>query len=197
MTGKTHDLASTTALILFVLFAPEYFGFVLPVMTLPTAVVAFGANFIGGLFPDIDQPTSDFWDNFRFGPLVAKVICPAIGGHRHLSHSLLGLALTGGGLKLLFEALSPLILIDFVPVWWAFMIGVVSHLATDIITKDGLPLLWPLKWRFGIPPIKALRIRAGSFMENLVIFPGLLLYTFYLIYTHQDKVLFLLKNIVK
>ncbi len=77
------------------------------------------------------------------------------------------------------------------------MIGVVSHLATDIITKDGLPLLWPLKWRFGIPPIKALRIRAGSFMENLVIFPGLLLYTFYLIYTHQDKVLFLLKNIVK
>lgn len=192
MTGKTHDLASTTALVLALIYAP-----VLPVMSLPTAVVAFGANFLGGLFPDIDQPTSDFWDNFRFGPIIAKVFCPAIGGHRHISHSLVGLVLTGLLAQGVFRLLAPIVLIDFEPVWWAFMIGVVSHYATDSITKDGLPLLWPFKWRFGLPPIKALRMRGGGFLENFVVFPGLLIYTGYLLYQYQERVLSFLHNNIR
>ncbi|HYD35619.1 MAG TPA: metal-dependent hydrolase [Vitreimonas sp.] len=188
MTGKTHDLAAFTSLVLVIIALPA-----LPVMSFPTAVVAFGANFVGGLFPDIDQPTSDFWDNFRLGPYVAKVICPALGGHRHISHSLLGLILIGVFSDFILYQLSSIILIDMNIVWWSFMIGVASHIVTDLPTKAGVPLLWPFKWKFGIPPVRALRFESGEFVENWIVFPSLLLFTGYLLFLHQDKFLALLK----
>lgn len=184
MTGRTHDLAAFTGLVIAIIWLPQ-----LPEMSLATAVTAFGANFIGGLFPDIDQPTSDFWDNFRLGPFIAKIVCPAFGGHRHFSHSLIGLVVIGGAIKLLLSLLATIILIDMEIVWYAFMIGMVSHLITDFLTKDGLPLLWPLKWKFGFPPFRFMRFESGKLVESLVIFPGLLLLTGYLIYQHQTKIL--------
>lgn len=184
MTGRTHDLAAFTALVLAVVYTPH-----IPDMSIPTAVAAFGANFMGGLFPDIDQPTSRFWDEFRLGPLVAKVVCPALGGHRHISHSLLGLVLIGWGSKMFLQLLGHIVLINMDVVWFAFMIGVVSHLIMDLFTKEGLPLLWPLSWKFGVPPIKLLRIETGKLVEKLVVFPGLFLFTAYLIYLHQTKLL--------
>jgi len=184
MTGRTHDVAAFTGLVTAFIFVPQ-----LPEMTLATAVVAFGANFIGGLFPDIDQPTSDFWDNFRWGPFMAKIICPAFGGHRHFSHSLIGLVLIGGTIKLFLNLLSSIVLIDMEIVWYAFMIGMVSHFITDFLTKDGLPLLWPLKFKFGFPPFQFLRMRSGSWMESVVVFPGLLVVTGYLIFLYQSKFL--------
>lgn len=194
MTGRTHDLAAFTALVLVFVYLPE-----LPVITLSTAVAVFGANFIGGLFPDIDQPTSDFWDNFRLGPFVAKVVCPALGGHRHFSHSVVGLFLIGSGSKFLLEFLAPFINLplDMQIIWYGFMIGMVSHILMDMPTKAGVPLLWPFKWNFGIPPFKALRINSGKFVENMVIFPGLLVVTGYIIYLHQDKVLLFLRQYLK
>ena len=52
MTGRTHDLAAFTALTYVVATQP------LPEMKLSTVLVALSANFIGGLGPDIDQPTA-------------------------------------------------------------------------------------------------------------------------------------------
>ncbi len=184
MTGRTHDLAAFTALTAVFVYLPA-----LPTMSLATAVAAFGANFIGGLFPDIDQPTSDLWDNFRLGPFIAKVICPALGGHRHISHSFLGLLIIGFGTHFFLELLGNIVLIDMNIVWLSFMIGVISHIITDLPTKAGVPLLWPLKYKFGLPPIKALRFESGSWVENLVVFPGFLLVCGWLIYTHQTRVL--------
>ena len=192
MTGKTHDLAAFTALTLVFIYTKD-----VPQMSVPTLVTALGANFVGGLFPDIDQPTSDFWDNFRLGPFVAKVVVPFLGGHRHISHSLLGLVLIGFGSAKLLDLLSNIILIDMNIVWYCFMIGIVTHLITDLPTKAGVPLLWPIKWYLGIPPFKFLRITGGKFIENLIIFPGLLIYTGYLLYQHQDKILYFLHNNVK
>lgn len=187
MTGRTHDVAAFTALVLVITYLPS-----LPVMSLPTAMTAFAANFMGGLFPDIDQPTSDFWDNFRLGPVLAKIICPAFGGHRHISHSLFGLVTIGLAAKFLLYLLAPIVLLDMNIIWWAFMIGVVSHLFMDLFTKEGLPLLWPVPWKFGFPPLKVLRVETGKFLESLLIFPGLLLFTGYFIYLHQQKFLELL-----
>jgi len=192
MTGKTHDLAAFTALTLVFIYTKD-----VPQMSVPTLVTALGANFVGGLFPDIDQPTSDFWDNFRLGPFVAKVVVPFLGGHRHISHSLLGFILIAFGSAKLLDLLSNIILIDMNIVWYCFMIGVVSHLVTDLPTKAGVPLLWPIKWYFGIPPFKFLRITGGKFIENFIIFPGLLIYTGFLLYQHQDKILYFLHNNVK
>jgi inner membrane protein len=192
MTGRTHDLGAFTTLVAIFVYLPN-----LPEMSLPTALVAFGANFVGGLFPDIDQPTSDFWDNFRFGPFIAKVVCPALGGHRHISHSLLGLFLVGWGSKLFLQLLSSVVLIDMHIVWWCFMIGVVSHILMDMPTKDGVPLLWPLKWKFGIPPIRSLRMESGKWQEQLLVFPGLLIIVSCLLYFNQSKLMTFLHQYVK
>jgi membrane-bound metal-dependent hydrolase YbcI (DUF457 family) len=192
MTGRTHDLAAFTALTLVFIALPH-----LPVMSLPTAVVAFGANFMGGLFPDIDQPTSDFWDNFRLGSFVAKIVCPALGGHRHISHSLLGLFLIGGLLRIALQFLSAIVLIDMNIVWWCFMIGVVSHLLADLPTKEGLPLLWPLNWKFGIPPFRFMRMDTGKFMEKIIVFPTLIFLNAYLFYSYQEKFLTFLHQYIK
>lgn len=183
MTGRTHDLAAFTGLTLVFLALP------LQHMSVATAVTAFGANFIGGLFPDIDQPTSDLWDNFRGGKFAGKFFTKMLGGHRHISHSLVGLWLIGVLLDRFLLLVSPIFLVDMTIVWSAFMIGVVTHLITDSVTKDGIPLLWPIKWRIGIPPLAALRMRSGKFIENCIVFPGLLIFTGYILFLHQNKVL--------
>ncbi len=69
-------------------------------------------------------------------------------------------------------------------VWWAFMLGFISHLLIDMLTKEGVPWLFPIPINFGIPPIRALRITTGELFEKSVLFPGLLVLNGYVIYTH-------------
>ena len=61
MTGRTHDLAAITALAAVVLFEP------LRTVSLGTALAAVLANQVGGIAPDIDQPTAPFWRNLPIG----------------------------------------------------------------------------------------------------------------------------------
>lgn len=191
MTGRTHDLAAFTALNMVFLSAP------LQTMSLATAVTAFGANFIGGLFPDIDQPTSDLWDNFRGGEIIGKYFCKFLGGHRHLSHSIVGVVLIGLIVKFFLTAINPIFLVDMNVVWWSFMIGVVSHLIMDVFTKDGMPLLWPIQWKIGFPPFKFLRIRTGKFVESSLVFPSLLIITAYLVFFNYHTYLDFFHNYIR
>ncbi len=184
MTGRTHDLGAFTALVVVFVSLPQ-----LPAMSLVTAGVAFGANFVGGLFPDIDQTTSDFWDNFRWGHVISKIICPILGGHRNMSHSIIGLFVVGFLSRITLQFFAPIILIDMNIVWYSFMIGVISHYFLDTFTKEGMPFLWPLKYKVGIPPWKALRMEAGGFVERFIVFPGLLILSAYLMYHNQTKML--------
>jgi hypothetical protein len=59
----------------------------------------------------------------------------------------------------------------------------------DTITKEGVPWLFPIPVRMGLPPFKLLRVTTGSFVETLGVFPGLLLVNGYLIYMHYGKFL--------
>lgn len=192
MTGRTHDLAGFTTLTFAIVLLPT-----LPPMTLATAISAFGANFVGSLFPDIDQPTSDLWDNFRGGPFVSKFVCKFLGGHRHISHSIVGIVLIGAISAYVLKALSSIVLIDMQIIWIAFMMGVLSHILFDMPTKEGVPLFWPIMWKIGIPPIRSLRILSGSWIENLLIFPSLLLLNAYLIYTNYGKFIDLFHSLRK
>ena len=192
MTGRTHDLAALTALIIAFIYTPE-----IPVISITSLVLIVFANFIGGLFPDIDQQTSDFWDNFRFGPFVAKFIVPILGGHRHISHSLFGTVFFGGLTYLFLNFVQSIltIKIEIDLIWYGFMIGFISHLIMDMPTKAGIPLLWPLKIDFGFPPFKFMRITSGKFVENWIVFPLLILLTGYLLFTNQAKLLFLIHHL--
>lgn len=163
MTARTHDLAAITA-----------FGLVASIqsvrtVTVATALLAVLFNQIGGIFPDIDQPTAPLWRNLPVGRLFGKAFDKLLGGHRFLTHSLLGLALFGWVFHWLFHVLNLLIpRMDAHVVWWAFMIGMASHLLMDMFTKEGIPLFLPIPFKIGFPPLKALRITTGKLAEKAV-----------------------------
>ena len=127
MTARTHDLAAFTALSLIALSQPAR-----PV-SLATIIVAVVANLIGGITPDIDQPTAPLWHNLPIGHLFGKAFDELSGGHRFLTHSLLGVAVFGLLAYAMLSFLHPIMgSVDVSLVWWAFMIGLVSHLVMDL-----------------------------------------------------------------
>lgn len=191
MTGRTHDLAAFTALNLVVVTTS------VPPMTIPTAFVAVSANFIGALVPDIDQTTSMFWKNVRGGGSLAVLITPLLGGHRFISHSILGIVLFGFLSRLLFNALGSFILVDMQIVWISFMIGYISHLLMDTTTKEGVAWFFPIPWRIGMPPFSFLRVKTGGWIEKVLVFPGLVFLNGYLIYTFYPKYLEFLRNLIR
>jgi inner membrane protein len=114
------------------------------------------ASVVGALLPDIDHVNS------RISRRVPILAWPFWGlRHRGLTHSILACL----GLMLLLAWLR-------LPVWGAaaMMLGYGSHLFADMLTKSGVQLLWPIRWRVQLLP-EPLAIRTGSLVEP---FAGLL-----------------------
>jgi len=191
MTGRTHDLAAFAALSYAIATVSP-----LPEMSFATALTALSANFIGGLAPDIDQPTANLWNRLPAGGVWSRILSPVLGGHRFISHSLLGVILFGFGLKFLLGAMSSVVLVDMNIVWYAFMIGFISHLITDTFTREGVPWLFPIPINFGIPPFRFMRIKTGGMFEKSIIFPGLMILTAYIYYAHYGRFLDILRKII-
>ncbi|MCC7543605.1 metal-dependent hydrolase [bacterium] len=190
MTGRTHDLIAFTGLLTATIIYPPAH------LTLGTAVAAFLANQVGGITPDIDQPTAPFWRNLPIGGLIGKIISKMLGGHRFITHSVLGLILFGFLAKLLLGFIHPIFpRINMELVWWAYMIGMVSHLIIDTFSKEGVPWLLPIPIKFGIPPIRAWRITTDKFTENWVLFPGLIFVNLVLIATNYEVLVGLLHKV--
>jgi inner membrane protein len=163
MTARTHDLAAITAFGLIVVTQP-----VRPI-AVATVLAAILANQIGGVAPDIDQPTAPFWRNLPIGKFFGKGIDRLLGGHRFITHSILGLILFGIAFNWLMDLLTPIMPhVDTGIVWWAFMVGMLSHLVMDTFTKEGVPWLLPLTYKFGFPPVKKFRITTGKLAEKLL-----------------------------
>lgn len=184
MTGRTHDLAAFTTLNYIIATQTP-----IPQMSVATMIVAFSANMIGGLAPDIDQPTADLWNKLPAGGLYSRLFTPLLGGHRYISHSLIGIIIFGFLSKYLLGLASSVLLVDMNVVWWSFMIGFVSHLVMDMFTKEGIPLLFPIPLKIGFPPFSVLRIKTGGLMEKALIFPGLMILNGYIVYHYHSQLL--------
>lgn len=170
MRARTHDLAAATSLLAVMAVLPQ-----LPTVTFSTVILAVLANQIGGIIPDIDQPTAPFWRNLPIGGIFGKVISKMLGGHRFLTHSILGLALVGIAAHFLLLFLHPIMpSVQTSYVWWALMIGMLSHLLMDTFTKEGVPWLLPVPIKFGFPPVKSLRVTTDSWVETLIVIPVLI-----------------------
>lgn len=191
MTGRTHDLAAFTALNVVLITQP------IPDLSLSTALVTLGACFIGGLAPDIDNSTSKFWQKIPAGTFIGQVLHPLIGGHRLISHSILGLVIVGWLVNYLLGLASSTLLVNMTIVWWSFMIGYLSHLLMDSLTTEGVPLLFPIPIRLGFPPLKSLRFKTGGFLEKFLIFPGLLILNGYLFYNYYQFYLNFIYKLIK
>src|SRR5258708_672668 len=192
MNGRTHDLAAITALGAVVLIRPA------ETVALATVLVAILANQIGGITPDIDQPTAPFWRNLPIGKYVGKTFDKFLGGHRFLSHSLIGAFLFGFAFHYILQVLRPSFPhLNMDVIWWSFMLGYGSHLVMDTLTTEGVPWFLPIPIKFGIPPIKVLRIQTGGLVERFGVFPALMLATVYFVYLHYDKIKLLLHSYLK
>jgi inner membrane protein len=189
MTARTHDAFAFASLVLAAAFyQPESIN----VLTLFTAVIG---NNIGALLPDMDSAGNRLWDLLPAGDQVGKIFRRIFYKHRTLSHSFLGLfaiyKILEFGLPKLLNPAS----IDSTIVLYSIMIGYLSHLIADCLTKEGLPLLFPFRFNFGFPPVKAFRIRTGSWLEMYLIYPGIWLFLIFFIRYNQDKFVDILRNV--
>lgn len=189
MTARTHDaFAFASFITAAVLFPPQKIS----LLTLGISVIA---NNIGGLFPDIDQASNRLWDLLPGDHAMGNALRKLFLSHRTITHSALGLVIIWYiGTQFLSKIFNP-IYIDGTIVFWSFFIGIISHMIADSLTKEGLPLLFPLPWKIGILPIRALRVTTGSWVENFVVFPGVGVYMLWFIWMHQGEIVLFLKAI--
>ncbi len=193
MTARTHDVAALSALTLWVLAVPP------GKMTVATALTAVLANQLGGIAPDIDQPTAPLWRNLPVGRYFGKVFGALVGGHRFFCHSLIGVGLFAALSLMLLQFLQPIMPnVDIRFVWEAFLTGVVSHLIMDTLTKEGVPWLLPIPFKFGFPPIRSLRVTTGKKVEMLLVLPVLIALTTWLCATNYTTIADLIqRNLIK
>jgi inner membrane protein len=193
MTGRTHEIAAFSGLVVAVASMPSA-----PTLSLGTLVACLFANQLGAVAPDIDQPTAPFWRNLPIGGFLGKIITKLLGGHRFLTHSIIGMILMSWVLKLLLVFITPIFpTLDMGYIWWAFMIGMLSHLVMDSLTKEGVPWLLPVPVKLGFPPAKALRVTTGEFVETYLVFPGLVLANLVFVAVNYTEVVTFLQTQIK
>jgi inner membrane protein len=169
MTGPTHQMVALVSALACLTIWPTTAG---PIVgTLSLLVVMIGA-----ITPDIDQPTANIWQRFLGGYAVGNIFQFFSGGHRHITHSLLGIVGIGWALRwLIMTIIAPTHLPAAWLLWHAFMIGYISHSVADTMTDRGVPWFWPLHLNIKIPPGPGeLRVTTGSIVEMVIVRGGLL-----------------------
>lgn len=144
---------------------------------------------VAALLPDIDQASSSLWHALPFGHVAANAVDPLLQ-HRNLSHSLLGTALVGWLVHWLAGLMPGYWGVNGLIVFWVFLASYLSHLLTDMVTVEGVPLFFPYQKMYGIPPkpFQGVRIVTGKWFENLIIFPLADLALLIIIITHWASI---------
>ncbi|QKJ86995.1 metal-dependent hydrolase [Paramixta manurensis] len=95
------------------------------------------------LLPDIDHPKSVLGQRLKW---ISQPIA-RLFGHRGFTHSLLAVL----GALALFHLHMPRD--GWLPAdaFQGMVLGYLSHIAADMLTPAGVPLLWPCRWRFRLP----------------------------------------------
>lgn len=128
------------------------------------------------LLPDIDHPNSILGRRCRPISCALHHWC----GHRSITHSIVGVLLLlglcigigslalalGGSQGIIFSASSQAMLHLAL---YSLLFGYTLHLLADSLTKEGIPLLWPSKKRYGLIPLTSLRFRVGTWVEHLIL----------------------------
>lgn len=115
----------------------------------PAAPGAIILGAMGGLLPDIDHPNGKLSRMFPPGRILTFWL-----KHRTWTHSLWFALLL----------LLPALLIDLQ--WLPLAVGYALHIACDAMTRDGVPLLYPLRNRFYLLP-RPVRFITGGGKEGL------------------------------
>ncbi len=187
MLSRTHDLFAFESLVVAAIYFP------LEQISLVTVLVVVVANIVGALLPDIDQASNRLWDLLPGGDFIGEVVKDLFLSHRTISHSALGVVLVYQLINWLIPIIFNPNFVDSGYVVAAVMIGYGSHLILDSLTEEGLPLLFPLKVKFGIPPIRSWRIKTGKWFENWVVFPSIAITTIWFLSQNWKSLIGLVK----
>ena len=189
MTARTHDLIAFASLLTVASYNPP------GELNISTVVTCLVGSVVGALAPDMDQATNRLWDMLPAGNLVGRLLRNLMLRHRTISHSFLGIFLFYKILDFVIPRILNPAYVNGQLVAVAIMIGLISHIAADMFTKEGVPLLFPITVKVGIPPFEALRITTGKFVENFLVFPAVLAYIFWLVVERREVFVFLVKLI--
>ncbi|MXP66217.1 metal-dependent hydrolase [Pantoea sp. Nvir] len=117
------------------------------------------ATLLTCLLPDIDHPKSLLGRRVKWlSYSVAHTF-----GHRGFTHSLLAVAFVLCLFQINVNNKGWLLLPT--DVLQSLTLGYTSHIAADILTPAGVPLLWPCRWRFRLPVLNGQR---GHHIERTV-----------------------------
>ena len=189
MTARTHDIIAFGALITAATYFPPN------ELNISTTFAGLIGSVVGALIPDMDQATNRLWDLLPAGNFFGKIFRNIMLQHRTISHSLLGTYLLYKLLLFVTPKLLNPAYINIQLVVTAVMIGFISHLAADMLTKEGIPLFFPIPLKIGFPPIEALRIPTGKFFEKFIIFPAVVAYLVYFVTIKRETLVSLVKLI--
>ncbi len=187
MTQRTHDLIGLA----FVSY--RFLAYPLPHMSWETILGIGATTIVGALIPDIDNVASPAWKQ-KLTPWDGKATRDFLQGHRHLSHSLLGILLFTFVLHALFKVVA-IPKLDTGLIEQAFMLAQLSHLLADSLTVEGVPWLYPIPFKFGFPPFSFLRIKTGGLIEKLIVFPATLILTIWIYYNYRGTIATIIKGI--
>ena len=117
-------------------------------------ILYIGAT-IGALIPDIDHVNSKISHHLK--PLSKLINLLGIK-HRGLTHSILGVLIFGFLTK-------KLVAINWITagLYYSLLLGYISHLVADMFNPSGIPLLFPIKFRFKFGS----NITTGGWQENI------------------------------
>ncbi|PSL50628.1 inner membrane protein [Salsuginibacillus halophilus] len=142
MNAATHVTGAIAAAALYTFVTNEPNSFF-------QGAVFVASTAFGGLIPDICHPSS--WVGRRTKPISTAVA--KIFGHRSITHSLLFLFIIGILTDMIAGTYGSLI-------QTGMLIGAASHIILDMMTIQGVHLLYPLKSRVRLP----LHTKTGSLL---------------------------------
>ena len=189
MIARTHDIIAFASLITIAIYQPPN------ELNITTSCIAIVGSVVGSLIPDMDQASNRLWDLLPAGNFFGKIFKSLMLQHRTISHSILGVYLFYQILNFVMPKLLNPAYVNPQIVVISIMIGLISHILADMITKEGVPLLVPFPFKIGIPPFEFLRFTTGKFIEKFIIFPGVILYILWIIINKKEALLSLVRMI--
>ena len=133
-------------------------------------------SYVGSLFPDIDIKNSYISKTF---PKLHKTLGSKFR-HRGMTHSLIFIYILCNIFNLLVQYTENNVV--FICSSAGFILGYLSHLCLDLLTKEGIEIFYPVSINFSLLPIKTSSKTERLFCKILnFIFIFLLGYRFYLL----------------
>ncbi len=131
-------------------------------------LILTGVAALAALLPDIDHPNGSIRQKMGFLGHIGLFWL----SHRGITHTLLALAVV---------ELSAFYFLPYA-LALAVALGYLSHLVADMVTRNGLPILWPLYRRHLHLLPRPLRISTGGIIETMIFFAVVFLMGFSILY---------------